>query len=199
MAIPIDLDDRDSLLKNAVTSLNSKVSQTVGASYLVDRTYDASAGAGCFPELSLACSNCRRRGAESNRPSDCDQRGLTGYSGKHGFSFFVSWVVVHLVACKKALRFWLIFRLQNNRCKICLCRSRSNVYTHLPCQIVKKVGGTIDDTELIEGLVFTQKASRKAGGPSRIVDAKIALLQFCISPPKTDVSDISYCLLKKWV
>lgn len=28
MAIPIHLDDRDSLLKNAVTSLNSKVRQT---------------------------------------------------------------------------------------------------------------------------------------------------------------------------
>ena len=28
MAIPIDLDDRESLLKNAVTSLNSKVSQS---------------------------------------------------------------------------------------------------------------------------------------------------------------------------
>ena len=48
----------------------------------------------------------------------------------------------------------------------------------------------MDDTELIEGLVFTQKASRKAGGPSRIADARIALLQFCISPPKTDVSRI---------
>ena len=46
----------------------------------------------------------------------------------------------------------------------------------------------MDDTELIEGLEFTQKASRKAGGPARIADAKIALLQFCISPPKTDVS-----------
>ena len=199
MAIPIDLDDRESLLKNAVTSLNSKVSQTVGASYLVDRTYDASAGAGCFPELSLACSNCRRRGAESNRPSDCDQRGLTGYSGKHGFSFFCELGSRTLSDLQESPAVLANFPASNNRCKICLRRSLSNVYTHLPCQIVKKVGGTIDDTELIEGLVFTQKASRKAGGPSRIVDAKIALLQFCISPPKTDVSDISYCLLKIWV
>lgn len=57
------------------------------------------------------------------------------------------------------------------------------------------MGGTVDDTELIEGLVFTQKASRKAGGPSRIANAKIALLQFCISPPKTDVSTaLSFCV-----
>jgi len=42
---------------------------------------------------------------------------------------------------------------------------------------VKRVGGTIDDTELVEGLVFTQKARKAAGGPSRIVNAKIALIQ----------------------
>mmetsp|Transcript_28573 Transcript_28573/g.67000 ORF Transcript_28573/g.67000 Transcript_28573/m.67000 type:complete len:529 (-) Transcript_28573:484-2070(-) len=53
--------------------------------------------------------------------------------------------------------------------------------------IVKKLGGTIDDTELIDGLVFTQKAVKVAGGPTRIVNAKIGLIQFCLSPPKTDI------------
>ena len=46
--------------------------------------------------------------------------------------------------------------------------------------------GTVEDTELIEGLVFTQKAPG-AGGPNRVEKAKIGLIQFCISPPKTDV------------
>eukprot|EP00033_Pygsuia_biforma_P003238 GCRY01003550.1.p1 GENE.GCRY01003550.1~~GCRY01003550.1.p1 ORF type:complete len:538 (-),score=119.62 GCRY01003550.1:90-1703(-) len=54
-------------------------------------------------------------------------------------------------------------------------------------KVVKKVGGTIDDTELVDGLVFAQHASHKAGGPSRIENAKVALLQFCLSAPKTDV------------
>ncbi|KAG8461292.1 hypothetical protein KFE25_010479 [Diacronema lutheri] len=53
--------------------------------------------------------------------------------------------------------------------------------------IVKKLGGTIDDTELIDGLVFTQKAVKVAGGPTRVANAKIGLIQFCLSPPKTDI------------
>lgn len=55
-------------------------------------------------------------------------------------------------------------------------------------KVVKKLGGTIDDTELIRGLVFTQHASHTAGGPSRIQNAKIGLIQFCLSAPKTYVS-----------
>lgn len=43
----------------------------------------------------------------------------------------------------------------------------------------KVLGGTVDDTELIDGLVFTnKKASHIAGGPTRIENAKIALIQF---------------------
>jgi len=56
-------------------------------------------------------------------------------------------------------------------------------------RVVKKLGGTLEDTELIDGLVFTQHASKTAGGPTRIKDAKIALIQFCVSPPKTDVEN----------
>ncbi|CAD8084802.1 unnamed protein product [Paramecium sonneborni] len=57
-------------------------------------------------------------------------------------------------------------------------------------KIVKKLGGTIDDTELVEGIVFSnQKASQAAGGPQQIKNAKVALLQFCLSAPKTDVEN----------
>lgn len=45
----------------------------------------------------------------------------------------------------------------------------------------------MEDTELIDGLVFTQK-SANVNGPKRVEKAKIGLIQFCISPPKTDVS-----------
>ena len=55
-------------------------------------------------------------------------------------------------------------------------------------KVVQKLGGTVDDTELIQGLVFSQKISKAAGGPTRMQNAKIAVLQFCLSPPKTDVS-----------
>jgi len=53
--------------------------------------------------------------------------------------------------------------------------------------VVKKMGGTIDDTELIHGLVFTQKSSHAAGGPTKVANAKIGLIQFCLSAPKTDI------------
>jgi T-complex protein 1 subunit delta len=58
-------------------------------------------------------------------------------------------------------------------------------------RVVKKLGGTVEDTELVNGLVFTQKVAHTAGGPSRITDAKIGLIQFCLSPPKTNVITIS--------
>jgi T-complex protein 1 subunit delta len=54
-------------------------------------------------------------------------------------------------------------------------------------RVVKKLGGTIEDTESVNGLVFTQKISHSAGGPSRVENAKIGLIQFCLSPPKTNM------------
>jgi len=55
---------------------------------------------------------------------------------------------------------------------------------HVAC----KIGGTIDDSELIDGLVFVdKKASHFAGGPTRIENAKIGLIQFPLSAPKTDL------------
>lgn len=51
------------------------------------------------------------------------------------------------------------------------------------------MGGTVDDSELVDGVVFDQKASKTAGGPTRVENAKIALIQYCISPPKTDLEN----------
>lgn len=57
-------------------------------------------------------------------------------------------------------------------------------------KVSKKLGGTIDDTEMIDGLVFTQnKVSHSGGGPSRIENPKIGLIQFCLSSPKTDMEN----------
>ncbi|CAO2640814.1 T-complex protein 1 subunit delta [Lemmus lemmus] len=54
-------------------------------------------------------------------------------------------------------------------------------------KIVKKLGGTIDDCELVEGLVLTQKVANS--GISRVEKAKIGLIQFCLSAPKTDMDN----------
>lgn len=46
--------------------------------------------------------------------------------------------------------------------------------------------GTIDDCEMVDGLVLTQRVANT--GVTRVEKAKIGLIQFCLSPPKTDVS-----------
>jgi len=54
-------------------------------------------------------------------------------------------------------------------------------------KVVCKVGGTMDNSELVDGMVFDQKAAKGAGGPTRVEKAKIGLVQFCLSPPKADI------------
>lgn len=56
-------------------------------------------------------------------------------------------------------------------------------------RLIKKVGGTIDDTEMVNGFVLTQNAVKTAGGPTRIEKARIGLIQFQISPPKPDTEN----------
>eukprot|EP00916_Digyalum_oweni_P023014 GHVL01038192.1.p1 GENE.GHVL01038192.1~~GHVL01038192.1.p1 ORF type:complete len:368 (+),score=61.76 GHVL01038192.1:75-1178(+) len=57
-------------------------------------------------------------------------------------------------------------------------------------RISKKLGATIDESELVEGLVFVEnKIARNAFCPSRVSNAKIGLIQFCMSPPKTDMEN----------
>ncbi|KZV90125.1 T-complex protein 1 [Exidia glandulosa HHB12029] len=56
-------------------------------------------------------------------------------------------------------------------------------------RIVKKVGGTIEDTELVEGVVLNQNVVTSGGGPRRMEKAKIALIQFQLSAPKPDMDN----------
>ena len=56
-------------------------------------------------------------------------------------------------------------------------------------RVVKKVGGTIEDTEMIKGLVLNQPVIKSAGGPTRIEKARIAIIQFQLSPPKPDMEN----------
>lgn len=55
-------------------------------------------------------------------------------------------------------------------------------------RIIKKLGGTIEDSEMVDGLVLEQQAIKGAGGPIRMEKARIGLIQFQLSPPKPDVS-----------
>lgn len=65
-------------------------------------------------------------------------------------------------------------------------------------KIVKKLGGTIDDCELVEGLVLTQKVANS--GITRVEKAKIGLIQFCLSAPKTDMDNqIVVLTMSRWI
>merc|ERR1711988_1450825 len=44
-------------------------------------------------------------------------------------------------------------------------------------KVIKCFGGTVDDSEMVDGIVFPQKAAHFAGGPTRIENAKIGLIQ----------------------
>lgn len=114
MSIPISLDDRDSLIQSAITSLASKV---------------------------------------VSQHSD----------------------ILAPIAVDAVLR---ITKEDDTNCDL------NNVH------VSTVLGGTIDDTELIDGLVFTNaQCSHSAGGPTRIDNAKIGLIQFCLSAPKTDMEN----------
>merc|ERR1711976_13709 len=55
-------------------------------------------------------------------------------------------------------------------------------------KIIKKLGGTLEDSEMIDGLVLDQNTFYKTdGAPDKINDAKICLGQFQVSPPKSDI------------
>lgn len=56
-------------------------------------------------------------------------------------------------------------------------------------RLIKKVGGTIEDTTLVEGLALKQPVVTSAGGPTRMEKAKIALIQFQLSSPKPDMDN----------
>lgn len=63
-------------------------------------------------------------------------------------------------------------------------------------RIIKKVGGTIEDTEMIDGLVLHQAVVKSGGGPARMEKARIGLIQFQLSPPKPDVCAFPFFFLQ---
>jgi T-complex protein 1 subunit delta len=67
-------------------------------------------------------------------------------------------------------------------------KTKSNVDLR-DIRIVEQVGGTIDDSELVHGLVLQKGSNKSAGGPTSMKNAKIALIQYCLSAPKTDMDN----------
>jgi len=112
MSTPLQLSDRDSLLKSATTSLNSKVVSQYSSI------------------LSPLCVDAVMRVIDPATATNVDLRDI---------------------------------------------------------KVVQKVGGTVEDTELVPGLVLDRPAA--TSGISKVEKAKIGLIQFCVSPPKTDMEN----------
>ena len=73
--------------------------------------------------------------------------------------------------------------------------ARENNVNLKDIRVIKKLGGTVDDTELVDGLVLEQKTSN-VNGPKRMEKAKIGFIQFQVSPPKTDMDNqVSYIFI----
>lgn len=51
-------------------------------------------------------------------------------------------------------------------------------------RVVKKLGGTLDQCALVDGLAFSKRPTE---GPTYIKGVRAALVRFCVSPPKTDM------------
>jgi T-complex protein 1 subunit delta len=113
MSVPVDLNDRDSLIQNAITSLASKV---------VSQNSEI---------LAPLAVDCVMKIIDKEKDTNADLR---------------------------------------------------DVY------VGKVLGGTVDDTEMVDGCILVnRKASISAGGPSTMKNAKIGLIQFQLSAPKTDM------------
>jgi T-complex protein 1 subunit delta len=56
-------------------------------------------------------------------------------------------------------------------------------------KIIKKLGETVDESIMVDGAMFDQKTFSAPGGPTRQEKAKIGLIQFQLSPPKTDMEN----------
>lgn len=136
LATPVDLNDREALIKSATTSLSSKV-VAQHSSLLAPIAVD-----------------CVLRIAEDCRKLTTQVQRADGYRVTQAGAS-VSGKMVDL----------------------------------RDVRIIKKLGDTVDATEFVEGLVFDQKATKSAGGPTKVKGAKIALIQFCVSPPKTDLEN----------
>eukprot|EP00953_Heterococcus_sp_UTEX-ZZ885_P022171 12287-Heterococcus_DN1.PRE.12 len=172
MSRPVDLADRATLIKAVDTCLSSKVRAAV----LADISITGSEPCTNECEAKLAATLCT------------DDQCVTRVVGQNADTISpiavdaVLRVIDPLTAINCDLRDIKVHRNTNTDVNECHMH-------HANSAICKQLGGTIDDTELVDGLVFEKGVKKTAGGPTRVENAKIGLIQFCLSAPKTDMEN----------
>ena len=177
ISTPVDLNDKESLLRAASTSLNSKiVSQysnvlapiavnAVTRLVSANTTGKASGGSAAGPR-SPATSAPGSPALKASRPTSANGAAAPGTSAANASGASAG----------------------NANASGPPAEEPVNVDLR-DIRIVKKVGGTIEDTELVEGLVLEQNVVVGSGGPTRMEKAKIAVCQFQLSSPKPDMDN----------
>ncbi|EDQ85971.1 uncharacterized protein MONBRDRAFT_38598 [Monosiga brevicollis MX1] len=54
---------------------------------------------------------------------------------------------------------------------------------------ILQADGVVEETELVRGVVLNKRFAHRVSGLDRMEKAKIGLIQFCLSPPKTDTDN----------
>ncbi|VDK88229.1 unnamed protein product [Onchocerca ochengi] len=82
---------------------------------------------------------------------------------------------------------WLLAPMAVNAVKKIVNTDDNNVDLRM-IKIVKKVGETVEESRLVDGALIDQRSMGR-GGPTRVEKAQIGLIQFQLSPPKTDMEN----------
>ncbi|KAK0546395.1 T-complex protein 1 subunit delta [Tilletia horrida] len=177
VSTPLNLNDKESLLRAASTSLNSKIVSQYSsvlapiAVNAVTRLVDPSQKTSGPPTSSSNANPVVPAPPAAGNALTGAKAGASGPSETSGANT--------AAAASLASGSGAVTRNRDNEPNVDLREIR----------LVKKVGGTIDDTELVEGLVLEQNVVSGSGGPTRMEKAKIAVCQFQLSSPKPDMDN----------
>lgn len=207
MATPILLSDREALIQAASTSLNSKVvaqHATLLAPIAVDSVLrimtvrenelSANGSSTIVAPVGSAVGGDAAKGAESAEPSSGGPSGVSANGAAGDPANGTGKDAADAAAAEEGSA-----GTKSNggirgdaatTAALAQAAAQGSVVDLKNIRTVKKLGGTIDDTEMIDGLILTQEAARGGSASvSRVEKAKVALIQFCLSPPKTDVEN----------
>ncbi|CAI4232984.1 unnamed protein product [Auanema sp. JU1783] len=83
---------------------------------------------------------------------------------------------------------WLLAPMAVNAVKKIVDVNKDSSVDLKMIKIIKKMGDTVEESEMIDGALIDQRTMGR-GGPTRVEKAKIGLIQFQLSPPKTDMEN----------
>lgn len=177
IAVPVDLTNRDEIVRAACSSLNSKVVSTY-ANTVAPFAFDAFLSVRIRrvgTDTTIAPDN---NGDSAKAKADTDAK---DGSNKNGGSAALLKNIGDSMGLDTS-------DAPQGTSHNALTKARNDFVDPTNIRTVNVVDGSIDDTDAVDGLLFNQSTSR--GGfcrRPRVTNAKVALIQFSLSTPKTAV------------